>query len=210
MRTRLTLAALACAAVLMTAGGPAAAQAPAITPVTDAMLQNPDPSDWLSWRRTLDGWGYSPLDQIDTSNGGGGAGGVRDRKYHFHPDSPDQVGELQALDMRTGETRWRQRRRTPYTTAALTTGAGLVFIGDWERHVFAYDAQSGVELWQARLPQMTNGFPITYAVDGTQYVAIGTGLSIGASSWATLIPAELLPEKKNPRAGGGIFVCALP
>ena len=31
-------------------------------PVTDAMLQDPSPADWLMWRRTLDGWGYSPLD----------------------------------------------------------------------------------------------------------------------------------------------------
>ena len=39
-----------------------------ITPVTDEMLWKPSPSDWLSWRRTLDGWGYSPLDQIDRDN----------------------------------------------------------------------------------------------------------------------------------------------
>ena len=37
-------------------------------PVTDAMLQKPDPGDWLMWRRTLDGWGYSPLDQINRNN----------------------------------------------------------------------------------------------------------------------------------------------
>ena len=37
-------------------------------PVTDEMLQDPAPGDWLTWRRTLDGWGYSPLDQIDRNN----------------------------------------------------------------------------------------------------------------------------------------------
>jgi alcohol dehydrogenase (cytochrome c) len=37
-------------------------------PVSDAMLQKPEPSDWLSWRRTLDGWGYSPLTQINRNN----------------------------------------------------------------------------------------------------------------------------------------------
>ena len=37
-------------------------------PVTDAMLQKPDPGDWLMWRRTLDGWGYSPLNQINRTN----------------------------------------------------------------------------------------------------------------------------------------------
>ncbi len=37
-------------------------------PVTDAMLLKPDPADWLMWRRTYDGWGYSPLDQINKDN----------------------------------------------------------------------------------------------------------------------------------------------
>src|SRR5690606_14605705 len=39
-----------------------------VRPVTDEMLRDPDPADWLMWRRTLDGWGYSPLDQIDREN----------------------------------------------------------------------------------------------------------------------------------------------
>jgi len=39
-----------------------------ITPVTDEMLRNPPASDWLMWRRTYNGWGYSPLDQINKSN----------------------------------------------------------------------------------------------------------------------------------------------
>ena len=39
-------------------------------PVTDAMLQNPDPADWLMWRRTLDLWGHSPLATIDRGNVG--------------------------------------------------------------------------------------------------------------------------------------------
>ena len=39
-------------------------------PVTDAMLQDPAPADWLMWRRTLDGWGYSPLERIDRTNVG--------------------------------------------------------------------------------------------------------------------------------------------
>ena len=39
-------------------------------PVTDAMLENPADEDWLTWRRTTDGWGYSPLDEIDRQNVG--------------------------------------------------------------------------------------------------------------------------------------------
>src|SRR5438552_15830946 len=39
-----------------------------LTPVTDAMLRNPPPGDWLMWRRTYNAWGYSPLDQINKAN----------------------------------------------------------------------------------------------------------------------------------------------
>ena len=50
-------------------GGSVQAQtARRFVPVTDAMLQKPDAGDWLMWRRTLDGWGYSPLNQINRTN----------------------------------------------------------------------------------------------------------------------------------------------
>ncbi len=51
--------------VVALCGVVAPAQEPAFVPVTDAMLLDPDPGDWINWRRTLDGWGYSPLDQIN-------------------------------------------------------------------------------------------------------------------------------------------------
>ena len=56
------------AAALAATGLAQAQQDAAFVPVTDAMIQQPDPEDWLSWRRTLDSWGYSPLAQIDRTN----------------------------------------------------------------------------------------------------------------------------------------------
>ena len=64
---------VAALSMLPLAPAPAGAQAesPAsFVPVTDAMLEDPAAGDWLTWRRTPDGWGYSPLDQIDTDNVG--------------------------------------------------------------------------------------------------------------------------------------------
>src|SRR5262249_7449962 len=63
---------LALASLLLT-GVAASAQQPVdptrnLTPVTDAMLHDPPPADWLMWRRTFDGYGYSPLDQINKNN----------------------------------------------------------------------------------------------------------------------------------------------
>ena len=147
---------------------------------------------------------------VERRAGGGGTGGVRGRLNHFHPDAPGLLGEFQALDVRTGETLWKHRRRAPYNTAALTTGGGLAFIGDWERYVFAYDAATGEQLWRSRLTTMANGYPITYAVEGRQYVAFGAGGPLGGSSWTSVIPADLIPEKRNPRSGNAIFVFAVP
>ena len=105
---------------------------------------------------------------------------------------------------------WRHRRRTPFHTAALTTAGGLVFAGDWDRYMFAFDIRSGAVLWRTRLPLMTNGYPITYAVDGKQYVAVSAAVPFGGASWSTLLPADLTPEKRNPSAGNALFVFALP
>ena len=162
---------------------------------------------------------YAPLnlncetatfDAMDRRPGGGGVGSVRVSEYTFHPKSPDQMGELQALDVASGRSLWRQRRRAPYNTAILTTGGGLVFVGTWDRFAFAYDAKTGEPKWDTRLPTMANGFPMTYAVDGRQYVAIGTGSAPAGTSWAVKVPQALLREIKNPSQGNGLFVFALP
>ena len=150
------------------------------------------------------------FEAMERREGGGGVGSVRVSQYTFHPKSPGQMGELQALDITSGRTLWRQRRRAPYNTATLTTGGGLVFVGAWDRSAFAYDAKTGVPLWETRLPTMANGFPITYAVNGRQYVAIGAGATLQGTSWALRVPGELLKEMKNPTSGNGIFVFALP
>ena len=76
MHNRLTATCVALSiavALLPLAPQPAAAQGAAnaaFVPVTDAMHENPAPGDWLMWRRTQNGWGYSPLDQINRDNVG--------------------------------------------------------------------------------------------------------------------------------------------
>ena len=147
---------------------------------------------------------FGPVEHIE---GGGGTGPVR-RTNHFHPDSPDQLGEFLAMSMRTGEVLWRHRFRTPINSAALTTAGGLAIAGDWDRHLYIFDARDGDILWQTRLPTSVQGFPITYAVDGTQYLAVPVGS--GGASWGGLIPADLVPEKTRPVGRNGLYVFALP
>ncbi len=94
------------------------------TPVTNAMLENPAPSDWLMWRRTLDGWGYSPLDQVTRenvsdlqmvwtralTNGNGEGTPLAYEGVLYVPSSGDVI---QALDALTGDLRWEHRRDLP-------------------------------------------------------------------------------------------------
>lgn len=147
---------------------------------------------------------FGPVDRVA---GGGGTGPVR-RTNHHHPESDEQLGEFVAMSMRTGEVLWRRRFRTPINSAALTTAGGLAIAGGWDRQVFAFDAGSGETLWETRLPTSVQGFPITYAVEGKQYLAVPAGA--GGASWGGMLPADLTPEKRRPVGGNGLFVFALP
>ena len=93
-------------------------------PVTDAMLQEPAPGDWLMWRRTLDSWGFSPLEQIDRSNVGElqlvwsrglTAGSQQGTPLIYdgvlYMPNPNDV--IQAIDAVTGDLRWEYRRPIP-------------------------------------------------------------------------------------------------
>ena len=142
---------------------------------------------------------------VEWREGGGGAGMVA-RENFLHPDSDGNLGEFVAMHV-SGEILWSNRKRTPYISAALTTAGGLVFVGTFDRQAYAYDVETGEQLWETRLPTSVQGFPITSAVDGKQYVALPTG--IGGGSWTT-IPLELTPEKRRPNGGNGLFVFALP
>ena len=139
--------------------------------------------------------------------GGGGVGPVRRRDYK-HPEAKGNLGEFMAINITTGRAIWTQRTPSPSNTAALPTAGGVVFGGDWDRHVYAYDADTGKILWQARLPTSAQGFPMTYLAKGKQYVAVPAG--IGGGSWSTLIPPELAPEIRRPNSGNTLLVFALP
>jgi alcohol dehydrogenase (cytochrome c) len=138
--------------------------------------------------------------------GSGGSGGGMRENYH-HPASGGNLGEFIAMDT-TGKILWKHRQRAPFNSAALTTAGGLVFVGDWNRYINAYDVATGELLWQTRASTSPQGFPITYAVEGRQYVAMPVG--VGAASWGTAIPIALIPEIKRPNTGNALFVFALP
>ena len=92
-----------------------------------------------------------------------------------------------------------------FLTGALTTGGGLAFIGDVDRYFTAFDVRNGKRLWRTRLLAPLHGYPITYAVDGRQYIAVPTGIGVFRALTATVSP-----EIYQPTNGQAIHVFALP
>ena len=110
----------------------------------------------------------------------------------------DQLGSVWAISAETGETTWLHEQRAS-TQALVSTGGGLVFGGDGNGRFRAFDQETGEVLWEINLGSPVMGFPITYAVDGRQYVVASTG---GGNSGLT-------PELR-PSSGNNLFVFSLP
>ncbi|HYM17862.1 MAG TPA: PQQ-binding-like beta-propeller repeat protein [Micropepsaceae bacterium] len=146
------------------------------------------------------------FEEVPRAVGGGGTGPVK-RTNMFHPTSPEGLGEFVAMDV-NGKVLWRYRTRTPMNTAALTTAGGLAIAGDWDRNLYVFDAANGKVLYQTRMPTSVQGFPISYAVKGKQYIAVPVGS--GGGSWSSQIPGQLTPDRQNRDNANAIYVFALP
>ncbi|WP_127752841.1 PQQ-binding-like beta-propeller repeat protein [Devosia sp. 1566] len=124
------------------------------------------------------------------------------------PEGITDAGLLQALDINPiqAESKWQARERPSMTSSVLATGGGLVFGGDAARYVKAWDQDTGEVLWEQRLNAPIGGYPMTYEIDGEQYVAIPTGYSNSASSISSAFPEIPLPTG----SGNSVFVYKLP
>jgi alcohol dehydrogenase (cytochrome c) len=137
---------------------------------------------------------------------GGSTTGIRGMSHQPHPASPENNGELVAMDIRSGRVLWRHATPTRMQSAVLTTAGGLVVAGDWDRYVYVHEATTGKVLFQTRMPSAVQGFPITYAVNGRQYLAV----PVGSGSALFNMPTQLAPSRRATPPGNAIFVFALP
>ena len=137
---------------------------------------------------------------------GGFYAGMRSSRVKMVPGY-DYVGEFVAFDPVTGARQWeyRQPSGAAMTAAALATGGGIVFGGAADRRFFALDADTGAALWEMRLNGDISGAPVSFEVEGKQYVAIGAGGRIAqTTSYARLTGEDI------PQGSGVIWVFALP
>jgi alcohol dehydrogenase (cytochrome c) len=88
------------------------------------------------------------------------------------------TGSIIAVDPATGETKWRFEMVTSPSAGILATAGNLVFTGDPQGYLFALDARTGKPLWHFQTGGAIVAPPITYALDGKQYLAVASGSSL--------------------------------
>jgi alcohol dehydrogenase (cytochrome c) len=114
--------------------------------------------------------GTSPRSQIGGANGG--ASKINTRK------ESEGYGAIRALDPVTGERKWEYKMNDVTDAGIMTTSSDLLFSGGREGSFYALDARSGELLWHANIGGAIASAPMSYAINGRQYIAISAGNSL--------------------------------
>jgi alcohol dehydrogenase (cytochrome c) len=212
MRLRIHHALALVAATVASLPLPGASQeARPYSPVTDQRLANPEPGNWLMFRRTYDGWGYSPLDEIDTRNVGRlepvwtVSTGITEG-HQAPPIVNDGVmfvttplNQLLAIDATSGDVLWTYRRQIPPdyslihpTNRGVALYADKVYMATLDAVVIALDAATGRVVWERPVADYHAGYYMTMApltVHGRVMVGVSGG-ERGIRGFVTALDAE--------------------
>ncbi len=130
------------------------------------------------------------------------------------PGNDGKFGRLQAINLETREISWNFREDVPPTSAVLATAGGLIFGGALDQSFKAFDQDNGEVLWETDLGDIPASFPISYSIDGKQYIAVVIGQpSIHANIWLGVVSAFLGANgaslRNLSRTGPAVVVYAL-
>ncbi len=120
-----------------------------------------------------------------------------------HDGPGGYLGELIAWDPVKHEKVWGMKSDLPFNGGTLTTGGDLVFWGDLHGDFRALDAKTGEELWKKNLGSGIGAGPITYTVNGKQYVAVVVGRTVSLAAFLGDIGKRMLAATPE---GGALFV----
>jgi alcohol dehydrogenase (cytochrome c) len=124
-------------------------------------------------------------------------------------EAKDHIGELQAWDLNAGKKVWTVNFKSHNWGPVLTTGGGLVFLGGTnDRYFRAFDAKTGKLLWQQRTNSGVTGVPVSYQIDGVQYIAVQSGWGVDAQRKQELLDKANGTKTFVPQ-GGVLWVFAL-
>ncbi len=133
--------------------------------------------------------------EVEKREGGGGFGG--DSKTYVMPGASERVGKLVAINLDKLQEKWSHEQEAMFLTSALSTAGKLTFIGDLDRYFKAFDSSTGKILWKTRLGSALHGFPITYGVEGRQFVSVTTGMGVFRALTSTVSPDIYQPDGGN-------------
>ena len=126
--------------------------------------------------------------------------------FTIKPLYEDYIGALRAIDPTTGKIVWEYKNPAPLWGGVLATKGNLVFTGTPEGFLKAFDAKTGKELWKFQTGSGVVGVPVTWEMDGEQYVAVASGWGGAVPLWG----GEVAKKVKDISQGGMLWVFKLP
>ncbi|WP_128514496.1 PQQ-dependent methanol/ethanol family dehydrogenase [Tabrizicola thermarum] len=126
--------------------------------------------------------------------------------FTIKPNYEDHIGSLKAIDPMTGEWKWEYKNPAPLWGGVMTTAGGLVFFGTPEGEFKALDDETGKELFSFQTGSGIVGQPVTWEMDGEQYVAVVSGWGGAVPLWG----GEVASKVNYLNQGGMVWVFKLP
>lgn len=126
--------------------------------------------------------------------------------FTIKPLNDDYIGALRAIDPISGKMVWEYKNNAPLWGGVMTTAGGLVFTGTPEGYLKAFDAKTGKELWKFQTGSGVVGCPITWEMDGEQYIAVPSGWGGAVPLWG----GDVAKKVKYLNQGGSLWVFKIP
>ena len=122
----------------------------------------------------------------------------------------DHIGELQAWNLDTGQKVWTTKLPTENWGPVLATAGGVLFSGGTADRLFrAFDAKTGAIFWQYPTISGVNGVPVSFAVDGKQYIAVQSGWGVDAARMQRVLNLLFPGQYLDVPQGGAVYVFAV-